>query len=56
MDHEGWLESHFASTDRLGPEFAVKPQAQGLGRNLHAEAAQRDRQHLDGIAVATQPQ
>ena len=56
MDHDCWLESHFASADRLGPEFAVKPQAQSLGRNLDAEAAQRHRQHLDGLTVAPQSQ
>lgn len=49
-------QPHLAPTDRLVSEFAVKPQAQGLGRDDDTEAAQRDGQHLDGIAGATQPQ
>ena len=49
-------QAHLAPADRLVSEFAVKPQPQGLGGDVDAEAAQRDGQHLDGIAVATQPQ
>ena len=50
------------STGRLGAprpsarQLAVKPQPQCLGGDFDTEAAQRDGQHLDGIAVATQPQ
>ena len=49
-------QARLASTDRLVSEFAVKPQPQGLGGDVDAEAAQRDGQHLDGIAGAAQPQ
>lgn len=49
-------QAHLAPADRLVPQFAVKPQPQGLGGDVDAEAAQRDCQHLDGIAGATQPQ
>ena len=49
-------QAHLAPADRPVSEFAVKPQPQGLGGDVDAEAAQRDGQHLDGIAGATQPQ
>ena len=46
----------FAAPRLSARQLAIEPKPQCLGGDIDAEAAQRDRQHLDGIAVAPQPQ